>query len=81
MITKPAQVPELSDEDRLFIREVFEERVVPRLRSYHARTGSLGCGFAGPGYADWVACFRSSGDGYEITDLEYDPDARGLDLG
>ncbi|MFP4037982.1 MAG: hypothetical protein ACLFUE_10710 [Desulfobacteraceae bacterium] len=80
MGTSPSSSTELSDEDRIRIKEAFEELMVPKLRAYHARIGSLGCDFAGPEYADWIACFRSSADGYEIIDFEYDPDARGLDL-
>jgi len=72
---------ELDTEERAHITRVFAERVGPRLRLYSARMGSLGCGFAGEAYDHWVLHFRSVGDDFEITEFEYDEDARTVDLG
>ena len=71
---------ELDEDDRSLIRAVFEEAVVPKLRKHHARIGSLGCGFAGAAYRNWMLHFRSSGDDFEILELEYDEEGGGLDL-
>lgn len=73
-------VRELDEDDRAHIAAVFEEVIVPKLKLYQARIGSLGCGFAGDAYKRWVLHFRPSGDDYEITELEYDEDGKGLDL-
>jgi len=72
---------ELDAEDRDLISRIFEERISPRLKLYHARTGALGCGFAGDAYANWVLHFRSVSDDFEITEFEYDEEARNVDLG
>ncbi len=72
--------PELQEDDLLHIATVFEEEVVPKLRRHHARIGTLNCGFAGPGYVDWMLRFRSAGDGFEITEIEHDECGDGLDL-
>ena len=72
--------PELDQDDRLHIATVFEEEMVPKLRRHHARIGALNCGFAGPGYADWLLRFRSAGDGFEIAGIELDECGGGLDL-
>jgi hypothetical protein len=74
------EVKVLGEDDRAHIVTVFEEKIVPKLKLYQARIGSLGCGFAGEAYARWVVHFRPSGDDYEITELEYDEDGNGLDL-
>ena len=39
--------PELDEEDRDLIREVFHDEVVPKLVKLSARLGTLSCGFAG----------------------------------
>jgi hypothetical protein len=71
---------ELDQDDLLHIGAVFEEEIVPKLRRHHARIGTLNCGFAGPAYSHWTLHFRSAGDGFEITGIEYDEDGDGLDL-
>lgn len=77
---KTDTAPELDEDARAQIREVFEEELVPKLQSHNARIGTLSCDFAGDAYADWMIHFRSSGRGFEITEYEYDPDGDSLDL-
>lgn len=71
---------ELSNEDRGYIREVFAEKVVLKLTKLHARTGNLGCEFAGEKYRHWTVRFVSRGNDFEIVEFEYDEEARGIDL-
>ncbi len=75
-----AKPPVLSYEDKGIIQEVFYETIVPRLRSMDARTGVLSCGFAGSEYKSWTITFVSRGDGFGITEFEFDPDAEEVSL-
>lgn len=77
----PAQtVPSLAEGDRFIIQSIFEQDVIPKLRKMHARTGNLGCGFAGEAYACWTIRFRSVGSSFQIMAFEYDEEADNLDL-
>lgn len=71
---------ELDQDDLAHIESVFQDSVVPKLRQYHARNGVLGCDFAGRVYAGWMLRFCSAGDGFSITEYEYDEDGVGIDL-
>jgi len=70
----------LSDEDLAIIRELFYEKVVPKLQKLHARLGNIDCSFAGAKYRNWVLSFHSVGSGFEVDDIEYDPEADVFDL-
>jgi len=70
----------LDDEDITHIREVFFEKVVPKLKRLQARIGMLDCSFAGEKYANWLLHFKSAGADFSIVDFEYDEDARSLSL-
>jgi len=72
--------PELSDEEKQHLSEIFSEEVVPKLIRLHARTGMVSCEFAGSEYRSWQIRFRSSGSGFDIVDFEYDEEGTGLDL-
>ncbi len=72
--------PELDDDDRTLITQIFHEEVVEKLKRMGARIGTLNCAFAGKRYRDWTLHFRSSGPGFEIVDFEYDEDSRGFSL-
>ncbi len=72
--------PELSDEEKHHLREVFFDKVVPKLIRHHARSGMVSCEFAGSEYRSWQIRFRSSGSGFDIVDFEYDEEGAGLDL-
>jgi hypothetical protein len=76
----PGSDPELSDEEKYRIREIFFHEVVPKLIRLHARTGIVSCDFAGPEYRSWQIRFRSRGSGFDIVDFEYDEEGAGLDL-
>jgi hypothetical protein len=76
---RPLQ-PSLSEEEEWIIRELFHDKIVPKLQSLQARVGTLSCAFAGDHYATWVLHFKSSGSDFIIVDLEHDPDACAIDL-
>jgi len=71
---------ELTEDDKLYISEVFHERVVPRLNRFQARVGTLNCDFAGKAYKNWILYFRAHGSGYDIVDFEYDEESRTFNL-
>ena len=70
----------LTDEERVHLQELFESEVAPKLARLQARTGNIGCEFAGPRYQGWQIHFRSRGDDFEIVDFEYDEEGCGIDL-
>ncbi len=72
--------PELSDDDRFRISEIFQEDVAPKLLMMHARNGTVNCEFAGEAYKNWVIEFKSSRSGLDIVDFEYDPASRSFAL-
>jgi hypothetical protein len=71
---------ELDDEDKVYITEVFFEKIVTKLQRMDARIGTLNCDFAGKGYGNWNIHFKSRGPGFEIVDFEYDEDSFGFNL-
>lgn len=70
----------LSDDGREHILSVFHEDIVPKLQRLQARTGVLSCAFAGAEYENWTVRFISSGAGFAVVEIEYDENARGIDL-
>ncbi|MBW1730470.1 MAG: hypothetical protein JRH08_02895 [Deltaproteobacteria bacterium] len=70
---------ELDEEEKAFISDVFFEKMAPKLKKLNARIGAIPCDFAGNKYKNWLIHFRSSGNGFEVVDFEYDPDARPID--
>ena len=72
--------PELTEEDKVHIAEVFLEAITPKLRFMNARRGTLNCEFAGKQYQQWNIIFREVGSDFEILDFEYDEEGRGLTL-
>jgi hypothetical protein len=76
----PGRKSELDEDDLTTIRSAFEQKIIPKLRRHHARTGMLSCGFAGRAYASWMIRFRSVGNDFDITDYEYNQDGDGRDL-
>jgi len=71
---------ELDDDDMEFIRQVFFDEIVPKLKRLDARLGTLSCEFAGRKYSHWNIQFKSVGSGFDIVDFEYDEDSEGMDL-
>jgi hypothetical protein len=78
--TETGMVDELSEEDKLHIREVFAEEIEPRLIRMQARIGTLNCDFAGEKHKDWILYFKSNRSGFEIVDFEYDDSSRSIKL-
>jgi len=72
--------PDLSDDDRIRISEIFQEDIVPKLLMMHARNGNINCEFAGKKYKSWVIQFKSSRSGLEIVAFEYDPNSGSFPL-
>ena len=72
---------DLSDDDKMHIIDIFLNDVVPRLRKFHARIGTINCDFAGDLYQNWTIRFKSAGSDFEIVDFEYDEDSCSFDLG
>jgi hypothetical protein len=72
--------PELDDDDKAFITEIFFEQMVTKLLKANARIGTLNCDFAGNQYKHWNIHFKSKGPGFEIVDFEYDSDSCGFSL-
>lgn len=71
---------ELDDDDKIFIRDIFFEEIVPKLKRMHARIGNLNCEFAGKQYKNWNIQFRTDKSGFDIVDFEYDENSRSFDL-
>ena len=71
---------ELDDEDKVYITEIFFEKIVAKLKRMDARIGTLNCDFAGDQYKNWNIHFKSKGAGFEIIDFEYDKDSYGFSL-
>ncbi|MEW5898282.1 MAG: hypothetical protein AB1652_03795 [Bacillota bacterium] len=61
---------ELSEENRLYLREAFLREMVPLLKEWQGRTGVVNCAFAGAKYAGWNIVFKSIGSGFEIVEFE-----------
>jgi hypothetical protein len=77
---KHSKGKDLDDDEKAFIVDIFHRDIVSRLNKLHARKGILNCGFAGDQFADWIIRFVSRGNGFEITEFEYDEDSFSMDL-
>ena len=77
---KPSIQYELDDEDKAYITDIFFEEMVPKLKKYHARIGTISCEFAGAQYKDWSIQFKSAGSDFDIVEFEYDENGEGIDL-
>jgi hypothetical protein len=71
---------ELEDHEKAGIAELFDDKIVPKLRNLHARIGTVSCEFAGEGYKNWIIHFKSRGEDFDIVDFEYDEEACSFDL-
>lgn len=80
MVEKDSIPQELSYEERERIKDLFFSEIEPKLKKIDARLGNINCGFAGEEYHNWVIEFKSVGDGFEIVNIEYDPDADTIDI-
>lgn len=78
--TRQGPAPELDDEEKGHLRDLFFQEVVPKLIRLHARNGIVSCEFGGPGYRKWQIRFTSRGSGFDIVDFEYEEEGAALDL-
>lgn len=78
--TPSSITPELDDDDKIRVSEIFQQDIVPKLMMMHARNGTINCEFAGEEYKDWIIEFRSSRSGLDIVGFEYDPNSRSFPL-
>ena len=51
-------LPDIDEDEKLFLSELFQEEIVPKLTRLGARLGTINCGFAGDKYQKWNICFR-----------------------
>ena len=72
--------PELDDDAKMFLDEMFHEKIVPKLVKLGARLGTINCGFAGEEFQYWNIEFKSLGSGFVISDFEYDEESDSIDL-
>ena len=73
-------IPDLDEDKKIFLNEIFREEIVPKLIRLGARTGTINCGFAGNEYQNWNVRFRSVGSDFIISDFEFDEDGASIDL-
>jgi len=71
---------ELNDDEKIFLGELFQEEIVPKLIRLGARLGTINCGFAGEKYHKWNINFKSIGSDFIISGFEYDEDSAPIDL-
>ncbi len=76
----PDYPPELDEDAKLFLDELFHDQIVPKLVRLGARLGTINCGFAGDAYKNWNIEFKSMGSGFVISGFEYDENSDALDL-
>ena len=72
--------PDLDEDEKIFIGELFHEKIVPKLIKLGARIGTINCSFAGDKYQKWNIIFKSSGSDLMISDFEFDEDGASMDL-
>ena len=73
-------LPDIDEDEKLFLTEIFHEKIVPKLNKLGARLGTINCGFAGEKYSKWNIRFKSMGPDFVISDFEFDEDGTSLDL-
>lgn len=71
-------LPELTEEEKAHVTEVFVEEIIPKLKFMNARTGVLNCEFAGEEYKNWSIIFKEVGSDFEILEFEYEEEGRGI---
>jgi hypothetical protein len=71
--TKSNAEVSLTQEEKEHIKEVFYREMVPKLRLWNARIGTLNCKFAGEKYSNWTLLFKQArGFDFDIVGFEYD---------
>jgi hypothetical protein len=72
--------PDLDEDEKIFLSEFFQDKIVPKLLKLGARLGTINCSFAGDKYQKWNIIFKSIGSDFMISDFEYDEDGASIDL-
>lgn len=73
-------LPDLDEDEKILLSELFEEEIVPKLIKLGARLGTINCSFAGEKYQKWNISFKSIGSDFMISDFEFDEDGASMDL-
>ena len=73
-------LPDLDEDEKILLHDLFEEEIVPRLARLGARLGTINCSFAGEKYNKWNIRFKSIGSDFMITDFEFDENSASIDL-
>ena len=73
-------LPDLDEDEKIFLSEMFQEEIVPKLIRLGARLGTINCSFAGEKYQKWNISFKSIGSDFMISDFEFDEDGAFIDL-
>ena len=73
-------LPDLDEDEKIFLSELFQEEIVPKLNRLGARLGTINCGFAGENYQKWNISFKSIGSDFMISDFEFDEKGTSIDL-
>lgn len=74
------KIPDLEENEKIFLSELFQEEIIPKLARLGARLGTINCGFAGDKYKKWNIRFKSMGSDFIISDFEFDEDGDSMDL-
>ena len=72
--------PALDEDEKIYLSEIFQEKIIPKLVRLGARIGTINCGFAGDEYQKWNIRFRSIGSDFIISDFEFDEEGVSIDL-
>ena len=73
-------LPDLDEDEKIFLSELFEEEIIPKLIRLGARLGTINCSFAGEKYHKWNIRFKSAGSDFMISDFEFDENGASIDL-
>ena len=73
-------LPCLDEDEKVFLTEMFQEKICPKLVRLGARLGTINCGFAGEKYGKWNIIFKSIGSDFMISEFEYDEEGTDMDL-
>jgi hypothetical protein len=74
------KLPALDEDEKIFLSELFQEQIAPKLVRLGARIGTINCSFAGEKYHKWNISFKSIGSDFMISEFEYDEDSASIDL-
>jgi hypothetical protein len=73
-------LPDLDEDEKIFLSELFQEVIAPKLTRLGARLGTINCSFAGEKYHKWNIRFKSVGSDFMVSDIEFDENSASIDL-